>query len=314
MRVDLIAMKTHYLDHLAPIWKAMDEDERGALIAPSDVVAYGKGIGVESYQHRGNDVALAAGWPDIKGAIGYRARALMEHGVGQTYLGQHPAYAGGKGRRGTVNLYLCPNDRVARANSELGKAEVIGDPYLDELRARERRAECDLVVVSHHWNCPVVGETQSTRRVYATAVSRVREATALRVARHAHPRDAHTERRQCAKNGVPFIERFADVARYAAVYVCDNSSTMFYAAALGIPVVVLNAPWYRRDVHHGLRFWEHADIGPNVWRPDELSEAVLEAASASTEYSEQVFQMVDDLFPVWDGTSSARAVDALRLV
>ena len=57
---------------------------------------------------------------------------------------------------------------------------------------------------------------------------------------------------------------FDEVMERSTLYICDNSSTLYEFASTGRPVVVLNAPWFRRDIEHGLRFWEHADVGVSV--------------------------------------------------
>jgi len=86
---------------------------------------------------------------------------------------------------------------------------------------------------------------------------------------------------------------------------------MFEAAAVGLPVVVLNAPWYRRDVSHGLRFWAWSDIGPQVDDPADLEQAVWSDAFHPA-YRVRRGQMTRAVFGDLDGQASARAVAALR--
>lgn len=73
------------------------------------------------------------------------------------------------------------------------------------------------------------------------------------------------------------VSAWEEVVQRADCYVVDNSSTMFEAAALGIPVVVMESPVWRRDVEHGLRFWEYADVGPTVRPGDSFVDAVQES-------------------------------------
>ena len=63
-------------------------------------------------------------------------------------------------------------------------------------------------------------------------------------------------RRVWAAMDVPWVPNLGYVLDHAHVLVADNTSAMFEAAAVGVGVVALNAPWYRFHVHHGLRFWD----------------------------------------------------------
>jgi hypothetical protein len=58
---------------------------------------------------------------------------------------------------------------------------------------------------------------------------------------------------------------------------------MFEFAATGRPVVVLNAQGYRRDVSHGLRFWDASTVGINVWRRDELMDGIARALESRSD-------------------------------
>jgi CDP-glycerol glycerophosphotransferase (TagB/SpsB family) len=87
--------------------------------------------------------------------------------------------------------------------------------------------------------------------------------------------------RRYRRAGINVVRDFADVCRQADLYITDNSSSLYEFAATGRPVVVLNAPWYRRDVHHGLRFWD-AIPGPQVDHSRDLVPTVLKALETDT--------------------------------
>ena len=93
------------------------------------------------------------------------------------------------------------------------------------------------------------------------------------------------------------MRSFDEVCRRADVYLNDASSTLFEFASTGRPVVVLNASFYRRKVHHGLRFWEASIVGVNcnIWDVRRLPAIVDEALAdppAQKERRERALDMV----------------------
>jgi hypothetical protein len=267
---------THYLDHCAAVWRALPADVRGTLWVGPHLRAHADRLGLEARIVRQPPATgvpiLLAGWP----AKGWRAPgrpiALIEHGVGQPYLDvDHCAHPGGR-RRDRIGLYLCPNQTVADRNlaSYPGAlAAVVGAPHLDRWHA-SRHEIGDLIVVSWHFAAAVCPEAGTAWPHYGPAALEQLAATfGDRLRGHAHPRLLPVIRHFYDAAGIPVLDWFPNVLDQAAVYACDNSSTLFEAASVGIPCVVMNAPWYRRDVHHGLRFWTHVP-GPQVEDTDQL--------------------------------------------
>jgi hypothetical protein len=103
---------------------------------------------------------------------------------------------------------------------------------------------------------------------------------------HGHPRRSELASRY-RRAGIEHVASFSEVCRRASIYVADNTSTLFEFAATGRPVVVLNARRYRRDVRHGLRFWDAAGVGPNVDRPRDLPDVVARALEDPPEFREK---------------------------
>jgi CDP-glycerol glycerophosphotransferase (TagB/SpsB family) len=134
------------------------------------------------------------------------------------------------------------------------------------------------------------------------------------LALHAHPRIAAEVAAAAERMKLEFIESFAEVVERAHVYAVDNSSTLFEFAALDRPVVVLNAPHYRRDVHHGLRFWEAASVGVQVSGPAELASAIVGDPAAEPAQAAARAKALDLVYGVRDGTSTERAKAAIAHV
>lgn len=213
----------------------------------------------------------------------------MEHGVGLSYNDvTDGSWPGGKGQT-NVEAFLVPNEYAARAyrnNYPSVPVHVVGSPMMDRWHndPPKPKNKRPLVVFSFHWDCPATHETRWSFPEYRDQlVTLLHEPVTFDIALHAHPLARKGVRKWAEANGIRFIWDFADVLRKADCYAVDNSSTLYEFASTDRPVVVLNSQHYRKKIHHGLRFWEHSQIGPNVWEAAHLKmavEAALEGVGA----------------------------------
>ena len=295
--IDAFAYEPQFLDHIAPVWRALPVDVRGTLYVDPALVDRAISRGVTAVarprprhepaypppRHDG-PLALVASYGDIKEArrFGYGPFAFMEHGAGQSYANKrNGSYAGGPDRTDN-ELILVPNDQCAatwRGAYPKARVELVGCPRLDSLPQREGDPSPRVVALSFHWPAPM-----SVSPCAGTALGDwLRDLPALAreftVIGHAHPKGDWP--RQVAKQyrrlGIEFVPEFDDVCRRADVYVCDNSSTIWEFASTGRPVVLLNAKAWTRKVSYGLRFWDAADVGDNLWPGEDLVGAVHRA-------------------------------------
>lgn len=299
--IDFLAFEPQFLDHIAPVWNATPEYLRGRFrVTPALVQrAASKGIVADATDATGARLAYARpkanpgygpiafvssiGDTLVGRRLGYRRFIAMEHGAGQAYtealnLTRHPSYAGGRDREDTV-AFLVPNEYSAelwRRYYPDTRVEIIGCPKLDTLPRREA-SPGPVVAISFHWPgflCPEAGTAYGYFRDALPALGK-----AFTTIGHGHPKADWGQRMATRYRdaGIPFVADFDDVCRMADVYITDNSSTLFEFAATGRPVVVLNSPEYRRNVNHGLRFWDAAIVGRNVDRASDLIQGVRDA-------------------------------------
>jgi UDP-N-acetylglucosamine:LPS N-acetylglucosamine transferase len=111
--------------------------------------------------------------------------------------------------------------------------------------------------------------------------------------------------------GIEPVRSFDDVIERANVYITDGSSTLYEFAAVGGPVVTLNPPFYRRDVHHGLRWWAHADVGVQCNEVELLNECVREAICDKEPQQRARKAAIQDVYPNL-GTATDRAIEFLK--
>jgi len=323
-RLNFLASAPHYVDHMASVYKATPPGQRGYFWTRSTLAEQqARKHGINSKPWTGvlnpNQVVLISAMGDL--ILAYKSgvkTVLMEHGAGFVFNSTHHSYAGGiHPAREACKLFLAPGPvTAAKLRDKHPETPVveIGCPKLDKriLKPRPELSQPPKVVVSFHWDCRVVPETRWAFPFYNRALKNLARRTDIQLLGHSHPR----ARRQLVpfwrSLGVEFIEDFDDVLDVADVYVADATSTIYEAAAVGIPVVVLNSPLYRRDVEHGLRFWEAAQVGPNCDSARELHSKIFESIDPTEQQVKETERCLDLVYTLRDGSSSKAAVEVIR--
>lgn len=309
----------HFVDHLVPIYKELPDEIRGPFHARAGGAARALALGIEPIRvpPRRAELVVVASFEDCR-QVAPSPVVLVNHGVGQRYDGDprsaaHSSYSGGRGRD-RVALFLCPSERDAEVCRQTAPAVAVGVPYLDPYHRPVTRVTGlpPKVVISFHADIHVCPETRWAFPYYQEGIREMVEEGYLDILGHAHPRVRAVLERYWSRLKVPFLATFAEVLAHGDVFVCDNSSTLYEFASTGRPVVVMNAPWYRRDVYHGLRFWDHIP-GIEVDNPELLGAAIEMALEDPPNLQQKREDAVAYAYNgvALDGRATQRAVNAL---
>jgi hypothetical protein len=333
MKVHAYASWPHYAEHIAPIWNWLPDEYKGDFVAASssvDTLLRRHGIVPVASRHKGQiaeglktrEPIIVAGYADLR-KMRRRPVVFVEHGAGQTYIGDdgtiHGGYSGGM-NRDNVELFICPNNKVAERNLAVypaKKAAVCGSPRLDDLLQTRLgwAGDGQTVAIAFHWNCQIAPESGTAFPYFAKQISdfaRMARTCGLEVIGHGHPKSWPFYKDWWETQNVATEASWPALVQQIDLLIADNSSIVFEAAALGIPVVLLESPRWRRNVEHGLRFWEHADVGPSVLPDEDLGEAMSQAFTESWRVKrEAVAQAVYAVPPSVEGSASRMAGEAI---
>lgn len=315
------ASREHYADHLEPVVAALRQ--RGVHVAAytSSLDVWGAGKQLTARTANAQFPILVASGSDAR-RFRNRPVIYLEHGAGQQYEGRPFGYAGGPGLEHVV-AFLSPNAATAdawHASYPRARAFVIGCPKLDRhhaaMPAASYRHSADrppTVAITFHWDCPVAPEARGAFDHYSL---RLRELAwwcaehRVELVGHAHPRAWSKLGPAYRKYGILTMRGGHSVLDQADVLVADNTSLMYEFASLDKPVVVMNAPWYRRDVEHGLRFWSHVP-GIQIDGPDRLIAAVRGAVAHPEVGARLRKRATRAVYAHTDGHAADRAADAI---
>ena len=334
--IDAFATVPNYLQHLAPIWLALPEEERGAFWTAGSLADMPNVEGIPhrrvGYPPSGTQLTLVAGYMDEKAAR-HRPTVYVEHGAGQTYPGDplaadHPAYNGTSDHDRTV-LFLCPNAVVAKRWTDRypsAYAAAVGCPKLDYWHQRilatggvappagDRKPT---VAFTFHADNRIIPETMPAWKHYRFELPRILRtlrSQGYEVIGHGHPRLwSHLEPWWQSINVEPVAD-LGEVFARADLLCGDNTSALPEFASLGKPVLWMNAPWYRRGVNHGGRFWEWPQGQVSVDEPAELLDAIPLALRDTKGAREARRRMVASIYGACDGKATERAVTAILVV
>lgn len=273
IKVHVVARAPHLAEHIDPIWLKLPESMRGERLVDTHTRA------PKYWDHR--DVVMVASYPDIFCAERYRV-VYVEHGAGQKYeipndkMGAADYYHGGKHPECVIG-YIGPRQSVIDAWGRPGFAAgaPICDPY--QLFAPERVA-----AITFHYQpsaARYVPEMGSAFQHYEPHMGRIVEALRAdgwEVLGHRHPRFNHLRGYWEREHGIREAS-VEEVRSRASLLIADNTSLMYEMSYLWRAVIALNAPWYRRDVEHGQRFWSQIP-GVLVDDADQLIEVIPNAA------------------------------------
>ena len=283
--IGVVADLPHYRRHLTPIIDGLGE------------------AGIEVSEGAG-DLTLVAGRADARRVDG--PVVLVEHGAGQLYWdgGRLIDAYGDPTPESNVVLYLAPRPAVIDTMRRVvpnAAIVVTGTPAVDSLEA----GGGDRIVFATHWPSGLGSKIPEAGTSWPWSLRHVEALFARfgdRVTVHAHPRFQARVRNDLARRrlGIRVETDWHEVAATAQILVVDNSSIVWEAQRVGIPVVLFDHPTWRLEPGHDLRWSE--GLGLPLVRDSTDLVGMVEAELANP-------RRAVDVYPT--GQATPRAVSAV---
>lgn len=311
MKIDVIASESQYLAHMVPIFECLPRDMQGEVHPLREVLRP---------PNRAR-VALVASWQDVQPLRQQCRMIYVEHGAGQAYGGDDkhgylPGYSvsGGVRHQGVIG-FISPNQACAD-RWKTAPAIAVGCGKLDQYVGMKPIASAQPnVCFVWHWPCELAPETRTALPHYQEHLPEIVERfkqQGFGVFGHAHPKWFGKIEQMMWDAGMTVLATDRDVFLNADIVLVDNSSMGPEAMALDRPVVWLNAPWYRRDVHHGGRFWDWTQGVRTIDEPEELESLNLWDVLGDDPAPRA--KIVSEVYAFTDGSSSQRAADFIEQI
>lgn len=257
------ASELQYFDKILPVWNALPPQVRGEFTVHPRLDQVIPETGSIKYGRLPQTPGFLIVASQADSMVTQNPFIYVEHGAGQSY-DRNKFYSNCE--RPNMLAALVPGPYCAektRTANPHAKVIEIGAPHL----IGNVQAEPQSIVFAWHWRCSVAIEANTAFDEYRDVVPKV--AAQWKVLGHGHPRIIGELMPYYMEHGIEYtLDPKVALAR-AAMVVCDNTSLAYEAAALNIPVVLLNKSEWNRQQEWGLRFWK-ALPGPMVDSPDDL--------------------------------------------
>lgn len=325
INIDFLACERHNLQHLLPVWDAIPQEYRGTLyiltsidnatlFSTTSCVPFFSDDPlkiVTSINARQNLVVTSSFYDPLIEDIS-TPLCFIAHGAGQTFQGQ-PLHLM---KRKNYILDILPNSHMAKAFSHRypeHPIHIVGCPKLDKWHTDFQKPHNSrpVIALSFHFDRQTLPETRSAWPHFKEILPALARQPHWKILGHGHPRMLDELSPIYTALGIEIVRDFDEVMERADLYVCDQMSTLYEFASTDRPVVVLNAPWYRRDIEHGLRFWEHADVGINCDHPSNLFSSIELALTDPFEQQKKRRKAVNGVYTYSDGKCAQRAANTI---